>query len=252
MTVCVPLMYATGQRYRLRRLYTTNEEVSYDPRASILITSRDPHFNRSDVAERLLPFYFERPTLYRPEPSIFAELTKRRNGIWGEVFAQLAAIADGLLENQPPPLAHRMADFAAFGWSLFALPRKQRDWTRLLGRIEGAQAGFAAQDDGVVEVLRILLQSEGNIGPIATGELFKRCLVLAEKEHLAFPETAQGFGRKLTAMKNIIELELRCSLSEESRHGGQRWVTLTPRSGDDGAAGDDDRQSFAESGDRGL
>ena len=34
-------VYATGQRYRMRRLYTTNNEVTYDPRALILITSRD-------------------------------------------------------------------------------------------------------------------------------------------------------------------------------------------------------------------
>ena len=44
--------YATGQRYRLRKLYTTNEELAYTPRAILLISSRDPRFNRADVVER--------------------------------------------------------------------------------------------------------------------------------------------------------------------------------------------------------
>jgi hypothetical protein len=244
-------VYATGQRYRLRRLYTTNDEVSYDPRASILITSRDPHFNRSDVAERLLPFHFERPDRYRPEPAIFAELERRRNAIWGELFAYLAAIADSIGASQAPPLAFRMADFASFGWSLFAQRGKARDWTDLLGRLERAQAGFAAQNDGVIEALRIILQQDSLIGPITSGELFKRCSQIAESERLAFPETAQGFGRRLTASKRTIELELKCRFSEETAHRGQRWITLTPRSGDDGASGDDDPQnSYGSEGPR--
>jgi hypothetical protein len=240
-------VYATGQRYRLRRLYTTNDEVAYDPRALILITSRDPHFNRSDVAERLLPFYFERPQAYRPEPTIFDELDRRRNAIWGELFAHLAAIADSIGKRQTPPLAFRMADFAAFGWNLFALQGRERDWIELLAKLERAQAGFAAQNDGIVEAMRILLQRDGMIGPVTTGTLFKRCFEIAEAERLAFPETAQGFGRRLTAAKRTIELELRCRFTEETAHKGQRWITLTPRTGDDGVGGDDDPEASTES-----
>jgi hypothetical protein len=79
-------VYATGQRYRLRRFYTTNEEVSYDPRASIVITSRDPHFNRADVAERLLPFHFGRPKDFLPEREIFEELARPPKRYLGRDF----------------------------------------------------------------------------------------------------------------------------------------------------------------------
>ena len=37
--------YATGEAFRFRRLYTTNEEVSYRPRAILMLTSRDPLFS---------------------------------------------------------------------------------------------------------------------------------------------------------------------------------------------------------------
>jgi len=53
--------YATGLRYRLRRLYTTNEEISYSARAILMLSSRDPHFRRPDLAERLLTLHFKRP-----------------------------------------------------------------------------------------------------------------------------------------------------------------------------------------------
>lgn len=227
-------VYATGQRYRLRRLYTTNDEVAYDPRASISITSRDPHFNRPDVAERLLPLHFERPAEYRPEPALFAELTTRRNGIWGEVFTRLGAIADSISEQKAPPLKFRMADFATFGWALFAQKGKADDWVALLARLERAQAGFAAENDGLIEALRILLERDGRIENLTTGDLFKKCLEIAKAEGLSFPVTAQGFGRRLIATKRTIELELRCRFTAGSGHGGQRRVTLVPRSKEGG------------------
>jgi hypothetical protein len=74
--------YATGHRYRLRRLYTTNEEASFEPRAILMLSSRDPHFNRPDAAERLLPLHFERPDGYEPEERLARELEARRGRSW--------------------------------------------------------------------------------------------------------------------------------------------------------------------------
>jgi hypothetical protein len=50
--------YATGQRFVLRRLYTTNDAVRFDSRAWLFLTGRDPKFRRADVAERICPFWF--------------------------------------------------------------------------------------------------------------------------------------------------------------------------------------------------
>src|SRR5436190_6421552 len=51
--------YATGVRMSRRRLYTNAEEVHFVPRAGLIVTSRDPHFRREDVARRLLPIRFQ-------------------------------------------------------------------------------------------------------------------------------------------------------------------------------------------------
>jgi hypothetical protein len=230
--------YATGRRYQLRRLYTTNEEVSYEPRATLMLSSRDPQFNRPDVAERLLPLYFERPDRYRDEASIFDELAARRGAIWGHLLTRLGAIADSLHGRPaPPPLAFRMADFAAFGWRVFS--EHAAEWEALLERLEHAQAAFASDGDGLVDVLRLLVERDGTLGPIEVGDLFKVGAKVAEEKGLNFPKNANTFGRRLTNTRRVIELELGVRFREERRHEHKRWITLTPAPGYVGYAGAD-------------
>src|SRR5262249_36265005 len=150
-----------------RRLYTTNERVSYDPTAIVMISSRDPHFNRPDVAERLLPFHFERPAAYQSEDGIFRELESQRDAIWGDLLTHVARVADGLTESTPPAMPFRMADFAAFGWRVWDGVGKADKWISLMHRVEQVQAAFAAEGEGVVSALRILLGDRQSIGPVA-------------------------------------------------------------------------------------
>lgn len=222
-------VYATGLRYRLRKLYSTNSEVAFAPRASLVLTSRDPHFRRSDVAERLLTLFCERPENYVAEDAIFSELGRRRNLIWGEILTHAAVIADRIGEAEPPALPFRMADYAHFGWAVFAMRGQQEEWVRLLARLERAQASFSADGDGLIEALRIILQRDGAIGPLDTGALYRLCAEVAENERLAFPRSAQGFGRRFNSERHMIELELRCRISEQEAGGGRRLISIRPR-----------------------
>jgi hypothetical protein len=164
--------YATRQRYQLRRLYTTNDVVSYDPRAFVMISSRDPQFRRPDVAERLLPFHFEKLTAYRDENSIYRELEKRRNRIMGALLNGVAEIAEILPCVEAPTMPFRMADYAAFGWRISKTAARQERWLALLGRLEAAQAEFAGDGDGLVETLRIFFdEGKGKIGPVGFSQL---------------------------------------------------------------------------------
>jgi hypothetical protein len=221
--------YATGLRYRLRKLYTTNEEVSYYPRAILLLSSRDPHFRRPDVAERLLPFYFRRPERYIPEPVLFDELMQRRAEIIGEILIQAGKIADALAGAPLPALHFRMADFAAFGAAVARADAKEQEWLGLLNRLEKIQMSFAGEGDSLIEVLRAVLESEGKIGPIDTGALYKKCAALADAEALPFARTAVGFGKHLTNMRRVIEIELEAKFIEERSRGRRRTVTIQKR-----------------------
>jgi hypothetical protein len=222
--------YATRQRYQLRKLYTTNDLLSYAPRAFLMLSSRDPHFRRPDVSERLLPFHFERLASYQDEGTIYDELEARRPAIMGALLNRLASLADALPQIEAPRMPFRMADYAAFGWRVFKACGREGDWLTLLSRLEAAQAGFAADGDGLIEVLRTLLERDGRIGPIKSGELFLRCSVVAAERGLPLPRTASGFGQKLTNMRRVIELELRAKLIEERGHQRGRTITIEARS----------------------
>jgi Bifunctional DNA primase/polymerase, N-terminal len=224
--------YATGVRYRMRQLYTTNTEVSFDPRAMAMITSRDPHFKRPDVAERLLPLYFARPKLYVDEEKIWTELQRRRNAIWGELLTMLGAIADTLHRVEAPSLPFRMADYAAFGWAVFQPSGETDEWIALLSRLTAAQAGFAASDNSLIEILRHMLDTgDGRIGPVLTGVLFTDAKRVAEAKGYPFFKSPQGFGKALDSMKQIIEIELDVKMVEESAGGNRREISIVKKVG---------------------
>jgi hypothetical protein len=221
--------YATRQRYQMRKLYTTNDEVSYRPRAFLMLSSRDPHFRRPDVAQRLLPFYFERLDSYREEAAIFDELERRRGRIWGAFLAYLGRLADVILDIPAPALRFRMADFAAFGWRATRAAGREQAWLDILKKLDAAQCHFAADGDGMVEVLRILLERDGRIGPLSSSELFLECTEIATSRGLLIPKTAAGFGHKLSNMKCIIESELNVSFSDDREHQNKRIIMIAPK-----------------------
>jgi hypothetical protein len=223
--------YATRQRYQMRKLYTTNDEIAYRPRAFLMLSSRDPHFRRPDVAQRLLPFYFERLNSYREESAIFDELERRRGRIWGAFLAYLGRLADVIPDIQAPALSFRMADFGTFGWRATRAAGREQAWLEILKKLDVAQAHFAAEGDGVVEVLRILLERDGRIGPLSSSELFLECTEIATSRGLLIPKTAAGFGHKLSNMKCIIESELNVSFSDDREHQNRRIIVIAPKDG---------------------
>jgi hypothetical protein len=221
-------LYATGQRFRLRRLYTTNEEAVYDPRAILLISSRDPRFNRPDVCERLLPFHFERPESYVAEEVIFSELARRQGRILGALLDRAGQIADSLNIEELKPIPFRMADFAAFGLQALG-SENETTWLDLLARVERAQVSFAAEGDGIIATFSVYLNEVGDVLEKPTGEVFRELTKIAERESLPFPRTAQGFGRALQTRRRVLELECGVTIQESKGHGNVRLVTIRRR-----------------------
>jgi len=248
--------YATGLRHQLRRLYSTNEEISYRPRAFLMLSSRDAHFRRADVAERLLLLYCQRPDAYISEEEIFGELQRRRGAVMADLLWLLAQAADAQ-QIAAPPMKFRMADYASFGWKIFRARGRDAEWIDLLQRLERAQMEFASEGDGLIETVRLLLeQSGGGIQEIESAALFKACNEIASERGLWLPRSASGFGQKLTLMSRIIEAELDVKFIDRREHGRRRIITIEPRAskrrGDMGDVGDDDSQTPANfaAGDR--
>jgi hypothetical protein len=239
--------YATGQRYHLRKLYTTNEEVSFSPRAILMISSRDPQFNRPDVAERLLPLNFDRPKNYRTESDIFDELERQRAAIVGSLLTRAGQIADSLPDHPARALRFRMADFASFGERVFARHGGSSNWIELLVRLEKAQTEFASEGDGLMDALRVLL-TQDRVANVSVGDLFQTCRLIAESHGFIFPKSCQSFGRRLSSMRRVIEIELGVQFQESHGHGGQRTISLTSKSGDEGDVGGEFAQTDGKEG----
>jgi hypothetical protein len=138
--------YATGNGYRMRRQRSTNEIASYEPRAMLMISSRDPHFTRGDVAERLLPMHCRRPDEFIPEHILFGSTrpTSRRN--CGGSAANARADCGPHRPSQPNAVNFRMADFGSFvlrsvdegsaetgdgGWKTSSLPKRASPLTEM-------------------------------------------------------------------------------------------------------------------------
>lgn len=219
--------YATGQRYRLRRLYTTNDEAAYSPRAMLMLSSRDPQFNRPDVAERLLPLYCERPGVYRAEAEIYSELAKRRSSIMAELLTTLATIADRVDSTASQAVPFRMADYASFGHRIYLPIGRGDDWIQLLKRLEKAQSEFASEDDGVIAALKVLIAKQA-INETTVPDLFRKCKDIADREQFLFPKNVQAFGKNLTNLRRTIELELSVIFRDRHRHAGERIISLIP------------------------
>ena len=120
-----------------------------------------------------------------------------------------------------------MADFAAFGERIFAAREASARFLDLLARLERVQARFAAEADGLVGALRLLFE-QGPVEDISVGDLFRKCQKVAEDNGLSIARSAQGFGRHLSNMRRVIELELQVRLLESAPHARYRRISLVP------------------------
>jgi len=241
-TLCT---YSTGSQIERRELYHTNRLVRFTPRAVLMITSRDPHFKRPDVAERILPIHFDKPadTKYVADNKIYEELQTRRPAILGELLTQIAEIADSMEGVEAPSLPFRMADFAEFGWHAFNSQGRADEWESLLGRLEESQIAFASEDDVILQFLRVLLDNKGDemsglighvkeietkglIGPIDGSALFEIYVRYCKEHSLPAIKSPQVFGQKLTSMKRMIVVRLNSTVDDARGHADKRVVTI--------------------------
>jgi TOTE conflict system, Archaeo-Eukaryotic Primase domain len=218
--------YATDQRYDMAALYKNNVLLSFSPTASIMITSRDPRFNREDVAERLIPIYFERPENegYIEEKEIFDQLEEKRNAIWGELLQRSATFVENLDLTEKLRVRFRMADYGTFGlrWTT-----DRNAWTSKLEKLSRAQGEFATKDDAITRVLKIMLEKyRGTLGPFTVGELYELGANFAV--NCWWPSNAQSFGKILDTKRVMLEQALNASVVISDRGGaGKRQVTIS-------------------------
>jgi hypothetical protein len=225
-------LYATGHEVRKRKLYSNNEMASYRPRALLLLASRNPHFRRDDVAQRLLQFYFAAPHAYEPESMLFKDLENSRGEVMGAALQYAGLIADALAEMPLPPSNFRMADFAAFGDVAMRVFGRGEEWKPLLAKLVGVQSDFAAEGNPLVETLGILLERPGeDLSRTDTVSLYQMCREVAPSWASKFFKSARSFSQVLANMKPEIEKALDVEITLE-KCGKKRFVHIVRRTHD--------------------
>ena len=218
-------IYATGYAIRKRKLFTTNDLISFKPRANVLLSSRDPHFRRDDVSQRLLQFYLCHLETATPEPELYAKFQLERGRVIGSLLSYAGLVADALAEIHPPPMSFRMADFAAFGHVAMTVMGRVEEWPVILRKLEDVQAKFSIEGNPFVESLALLLDRfGGKIDRIDTIGLFERCRELAPGWALKAFKTGYGFSRVLTNMIPEIERILGVAVTREQGKRTTFWT----------------------------
>ncbi len=227
---------ATWVRMSRRKLYTDAEEVHFTPRAGLIITSRDPHFRREDVARRLLPLRFQgiREEQRRTETELRAEVDARRMGILTDILTILGRIQDTWPQLQGKlRSSHSLADFSIFGELVErARPEHGRPdgWRELMGRLERAQRRFTTEEDPLVEVLQILLpHCHGVIPYQPLSELFCTLQETAGNFRLSWPFRSLGpLTKHLKSRRQALQQTLNARIVLDNHHqGSEYWVAIT-------------------------
>lgn len=226
--------YATGHEFELRELYTTNTLAIHRPVAHLVITSRDPHFRRPDVAERLLICRLARPEQFVPESVLIGQTLERRDGVWSDLLDLLNQALTALRQvPDAAPSNCRMADFAAFGWRLSRARGGAEAAARFysaLGRIEEEQAQYATEEDQVAVCLGLWTTSMGNLGrAVETGTLYRELEELAKAEGLLLPKTSAALGKHLHLSRRALETALNLKIGVGRTSHTSRWVFSRPQ-----------------------
>ena len=109
---------ATGGQRKVRKYYTTNQEVSLPIVAACLVTTRTASFARPDVAERLLPIFTGElaDTGRLADSELERDALLARDGCLAYLARQAAALIDARV-NAPKGLPARFLDFAEMTWA---------------------------------------------------------------------------------------------------------------------------------------
>ncbi|QLY25690.1 toprim domain-containing protein [Bdellovibrio sp. KM01] len=155
---------ATGGTTKKRKLYTTNEFMEATIQCHLMITARDPHFRRDDVADRVLPLKVERQNKFKGENRLIREISENRDRLMSELieFAQEGLIALAQAKDEDDIGSFRMADFSSFATKLGRHAGIGNKIEEIFKKISAEQSQFALEDNSLFIFLYRWVQKNPN------------------------------------------------------------------------------------------
>ena len=94
--------------FKKRKLFTTNQELEFEVKCYVALTSRTPQFTRDDVADRLICVYLERFGLFKDESNLCKVVMDKRDEILSYTINHLQKIIKKLKDKQDEEFAKRI------------------------------------------------------------------------------------------------------------------------------------------------
>ncbi|RLI77848.1 hypothetical protein DRP04_10805 [Archaeoglobales archaeon] len=196
---------ATRGVYRMRKLFTNTEEVDTPIQSFVALTSRDPHFRRDDVADRLLIVKTTRLSGFILEGVLLEAVTKYRNVVFSEYIDGLNRIVKALkgvnLAEITTP--HSLADWVAFAQiAAEALGFDVESVRDALKKLDDVRANFTVEADSFYLILKGWVETSNTGEWLTATQLFKELQNFADAVGLElYVRNPISLGRKLQNLK---------------------------------------------------
>lgn len=207
---------ATGQTIKKRVYYTTNDEVEYDVKCFVALTSRTPQFTRDDVADRLVCIYLERYDIFQDESHLKKEAMDERNEIMSYVVNQLQKMISKLYKNKDACIvvAFRMADFAVFALKTAKDKNEIEELKKIFSTMIKIQNEFTLRDDVLYIILKEFVANVENRGKrFTSAQLYEEFIKIAVTKSLIKPfeqvyKNPKSVSTRLKNIKNNLSDEI--------------------------------------------
>lgn len=207
---------ATGQTIKKRVYYTTNDEVEYDVKCFVALTSRTPQFTRDDVADRLVCIYLERYDIFQDESHLKKEAMDERNEIMSYVVNQLQKMISKLYKNKNACIlvAFRMADFAVFALKTAKDKNEIEELKKIFSTMIKIQNEFTLRDDVLYIILKEFVANVENRGKrFTSAQLYEEFIKIAVTKSLIKPfeqvyKNPKSVSTRLKNIKNNLSDEI--------------------------------------------
>ncbi|AEA46744.1 CHC2 zinc finger domain-containing protein [Archaeoglobus veneficus] len=217
---------ATRGVHRMRKLFTNAEEVDVPIRSFVALSSRDPHFRRDDVADRLLIIKTTRLSNFIPEGVLLEAVTKYRNVVFSEYVDGLNRIVKALkgVNLAEITIPHRLADWVAFAQiAAEALGFDVESVRDALEKLDEVRANFTVEADSFYLILKGWVETSNTGEWLTATQLFKELQNFANTIGLElYVRNPISLGRKLQNLK----AELARILGMETKYDSHEKVWL--------------------------
>ncbi len=221
--------YLTGGTWSRRKRFTDSDMSDVKPEAFPVLTSRNPRFNRDDVADRSVILHLGRRTKFRGEKEVADEIKAARPAIMGEWIQNLQRILAMLEDRQFVESATRLAEFDSLSRIIgTALGFSHEQVDHALAETQEERISFIAQSNTFLELLVEYVALRTQNTPVL--EITLKKLHVGLRDHVVMRSghyLAQTSGTLLHLLEQNMAA-LKRYLRIEKAHGRYRFELLQP------------------------